>query len=331
MNLHVDPAQRDRLRAILISLTAGIVIFGLKAWAFQLTGSKALESDALESAINILAAAFGLGAILFAGRPADKNHPYGHGKMEFFSAAFEGGLISLAGLWILYEAAAALLAGTAPRRLDTGLLVSAGAGLLNGGLGLYLVREGKRTSSKTLEADGHHVLSDFWTTAGILGGLLAVKVTGWNWLDPVLAGVVALLLFRTGFHLVRESAAALLDEEDTATVGRLVQAIGACLDDKVITVHGLRAIRAGRYTHVDVHAVVPEYLPVSRAHDQVEDFERRVIAAAGLEGECHTHLDPCRRRYCVRCPDAECPIRMQPFAGKKDLTEQEAVEVEPIS
>jgi len=331
-----DLAQRERVRAIAISLGGGIVILGLKSAAYWLTGSMALKSDALESIVNVTAAAFGIGAVIFAGQPADKDHPYGHGKVEFLAAAFEGGLISLAALIIVYESTLALARGVELKSLGTGMLINIGAGALNGLLGWYLLSAGRRLKSKTLEADGHHVLSDFYTTLGIFTGLMMVRFTGFAWLDPVLALIVAVILGKTGYRLVREAAAALLDEEDSATITSIVSGIGEILkkgvdETGVITVHGLRAIRSGRYTHVDIHLVVPEYLPVSEAHDDTERFEARLIETAGLEGELHTHIDPCRRKYCARCNDTTCPIRAEPLQASVTVTAEEAVIAEPDS
>lgn len=330
-----DSDQRERVRAIRISLAGGIVILALKAAAFYLTGSMALQSDALESIVNVVAAAFGLGAVIFAGQPADKDHPYGHGKMEYFSAAFEGGLISLAALVIFYESAMALIRGVELRSLGLGMALNIGAGALNGLLGWFLLSTGRRLRSKTLEADGQHVLSDFYTTIGIFVALMLVAATGWSWLDPLVAMGVGVLLARTGYRLVRESAAALLDEEDSEIIDSIVAGLNGLLikgvaETGVITVHGLRAIRSGRYTHVDIHLVVPEYLPVSEAHDDTERFENKLIAAVGLEGELHAHLDPCRRKYCASCTDAECPIRVDPLKGVVRLTAEDATLAEPI-
>jgi cation diffusion facilitator family transporter len=229
----------------------------------------------------------------------------------------------------------ALLRGVELRSLGLGMALNIFAGALNGLLGWFLLRTGRRLKSKTLEADGHHVLSDFYTTGGIFAGLLLVQVTGYAWLDPVIAICVAVLLAKTGFGLVRESAAALLDEEDSATIATIVAALDGLLkkgveETGVITVHGLRAIRSGRYTHVDVHLVVPEYLPVAEAHDDTERFDKKLISAAGLEGELHAHIDPCRRKYCASCTDAKCPIRVEPFKSVVALTVEEAVIAEPI-
>ena len=330
-----EAAQRERVRAILISLFAGSVILALKAAAYFMTGSMALQSDAMESIVNIVAAAFGLGAVLFAGQPADKNHPYGHGKMEYFAAAFEGGLISLAAIIIIYESVMALFQGVELKSLGLGLALNVAAGALNGLLGWWLVRTGKRLRSKTLEADGHHVMSDFYTTGGIFVGLMMVMATGFWWLDPLVAMLVGMLLAKTGFGLVRESAAALLDEEDSPMIEKIVAALEGLLKrgvakTGVITVHGLRAIRSGRCTHVDIHLVVPEYEQVAKGHDAAERFESLLIRAAGLEGEVHTHMDPCRRKYCSSCTDAACPIRLEPHEGHRPITKAEATLAEPV-
>ena len=238
-----DPESRARLRAGLLSLGVALLLLAAKLEAYRRTGSAAVLSDALESIVNVVAAAFGIGSILFAGRPADRNHPYGHGKIEYFSAAFEGGLIAFAALLIVYEALQAFVLGVELRDLDVGLAIVLGAGLANAALGLFLVRTGRRNDSLTLVADGKHVLSDWWTSAGIVVGLLLVRWTGIVWLDPLVACLVALQLFWTGARLVREAARGLLDEEDPELLARLVQVLGARLGGGFVHLHHLRAPR----------------------------------------------------------------------------------------
>ncbi len=304
--------QKYRIRIALLSIVGGVCVLGLKYLSFLLSGSVALKSDAIESIVNVVAAVFALGAVIFAGRPADKEHPYGHGKIEHFSAAFEGGLISLAAVFILLEAAKGLIYGVELKDLGRGLAVNLVAGAINGLLGWFLLTEGRKTRSKALEADGHHILSDFWTTIGIATGLVAVKVTGITWLDPVMAMVVGLLLARTGFRLVKESSQALLDMEDPEVLGKVLGAMNAVRTSDIIAVHELRTFRSGRYTHVDVHMVVPEFYPVRQAHDLCEGFGMKALASADIEGEVHTHVDPCGRLYCDRCPVEACTIRVTP-------------------
>lgn len=316
---------RTRLRAGLISLVVGVLILAAKYQAYRMTGSTAILSDALESIVNVVAAIFALGGIAFAAQPADRNHPYGHGKIEFFSAAFEGGLIAFAAVLIIYEVVRALLYGVQVHALDVGVAVVMGAGLGNLLLGWYLVRTGRAARSITLVADGQHVLADFWTSLGIVVGLLLVRFTGIWWLDPVIAAVVALNLMWTGFRLVRYAAGGLLDEEDTPLLSRLLGVLGNHLGQGVIRVHHLRAIRAGRFHHVDAHLVVPEFWSVDRAHELAESLAERVIADLGVEGELVFHTDPCHRAYCAMCDLEDCVVRREPFRARAPLTLEEAV------
>jgi len=315
-----------RLRAALASLVIGSALLVAKYVAYELTGSTAILSDALESIVNVVAAMFAIGGLAFAGRPADRNHPYGHGKIEFFSATFEGGLIAFAAVMIVYEAGNSLFHSVEVRQLDLGLLITAGAGFVNLGLGAFLVRTGRRHSSLTLVADGQHVISDFWTSAGVVVGLLLVRLTGILWLDPVVAAAVGVNLAFTGARLVRHAAGGLLDEEDTELLATLIRALNASLVPGIIRVHNLRAIRSGRFSHIDAHLVLPEFWSVQRAHDAADAFEREVIAACGIEGEIVFHTDPCRRIYCARCDIGDCPIRVEPFRSRPALTVDEVVQ-----
>ncbi len=320
--------QRDtgiRLRAGVISLVVGAGLLWAKFFAYQLTGSTAVLSDALESIVNVVAAVFALISLVFAGRPADRNHPYGHGKIEYFAAAFEGGLIAFAAILIIYEAGRGFFRAPELRQLDLGLAITLGAGLANAVLGWFLIRTGKATQSLTLIADGKHVLSDFLTSFGVGVGLLLVRLTGIVWFDPLVAAIVGVNLGWTGFWLVRHAAGGLLDEEDIMLTGKLVKAFDAYRMPGIIRIHHLRAIRAGRFTHVDAHVVVPEYWPVDRAHVLAESFEERVIQACGVEGEIVFHIDPCHRAYCVQCDVLDCPVRVVPFVSRPPHTLDEAV------
>lgn len=321
-----DDDSRIRLRAVVLSLGVGVALLMAKYQAYRMTGSTAILSDALESIVNVVAAVFALGAIVFAGRPADRNHPYGHGKIEFFSAAFEGGLIAFAAFLILYEVGRALWEGVEVHQLELGLVIVVLAGLVNLALGLFLVRVGRRHRSFTLVADGQHVLSDAWTSAGIVVGLIFVQLTGLAWLDPLVAAMVAVRLMWVGVRLVRAAAGGLLDEEDLELLGRLTRTLRGHVGQGVIRVHHLRAIRAGRFHHVDAHLVVPEFWTVERAHELAEDLSARVIREAQVEGELVFHTDPCHRAYCAMCDLEDCPVRREPFAGRPPLTVDEVVQ-----
>ena len=202
--------QRDtriRLRAGMISLAVGIALLWVKFFAYQLTGSTAVLSDALESIVNVVAALFAIGSLLFAGRPADRNHPYGHGKIEYFAAAFEGA-DRLCGSHDHLRGGARFFEPPELRQLDLGLAITFGAGGANAVLGWFLLRTGKATQSLTLIADGKHVLSDSWTSLGVIIGLLLVRLTGIAWFDPWSLRIVGVNLGWTGFWLVRHAAGA---------------------------------------------------------------------------------------------------------------------------
>lgn len=332
-----DPARDtsqdhvQRIRAGVVSLVGGTVIFTSKVVAWRLTGSTAVLSDALESTVNVVAAIFAVFALRFAAQPPDRDHPYGHGKIEFLAAGFEGGLVAFAALMILYSAGRALVVGPELRRLDVGLAVSAVAGVANFALGSWLVRQGKRYDSPTLIADGTHVLSDVWTTAGVLLGLLLVKLTGITLLDPIAAIVVALLLARAGVKLVRESTAALLDQEDPELLERLVAGWNAAHVEGLGSLHRLRAIRSGNIVHVDAHVFVPEHWTVRQAHDATEKFEQMLMEITGIEGEIVLHLDPCHTAPCTGCDLPDCATRVLPFEGRAPLTVEQAVSVTGVN
>jgi len=315
---------RVRLRAGLLSVTVGIALLAVKYGAWLATGSTAVLADALESIVNVVAALFALGSLLFAGRPADRNHPYGHGKIEFFSAVFEGGLIAFAAALICWSALLDLVRGAEVRAVELGLVLVIVAGLVNLALGAFLVRTGRQVHSLILEADGQHVLSDFWTSAGVVVGLGLVRATGMAWIDPAVALVVGVNLAFTGARLVRTAAGGLLDEEDTALIRRLVAMMARERDAHVIDVHRLRAIRAGRLTHADGHLIVPEYWTVEQAHHHTEDFVRRVLAGSALEGDVVLHTDPCRRAFCAACLVPGCPVRRATAEASMQITVESA-------
>jgi cation diffusion facilitator family transporter len=317
-------ADRLRVRAALVSLAIGALLLVVKYVAYVYTGSSAILSDALESIINVVAALFAVGGLSFASRPADQGHPYGHGKIEYFSAVFEGGLIAFAAVLIVWYAALELIRGPELARLELGLVLTIAAGGVNALLGWYLLREGRIHRSITLTADGKHVLSDFQTSAGVVVGLVLVQLTGIVWFDPLAALLVGVNLGFTGYRLVRQAAGGLLDEGDPRLLGGLVDELERSRVPGIIRVHRLRAIRSGRETHADAHVFVPEYWTVEQAHDAVGELERRVLATPALDGELVFHIDPCGRAFCSLCDVEGCPVRQAPFVRRPPLTVEEA-------
>lgn len=326
-----SPPPASHSWVALLSLVVAIAVLAVKFWAYVETGSQAVFGDALESIVNVVAAAFALGVLAYAGRPADRDHPFGHGKVEFFSAAFEGGLIFFAALLILWQAALTFWRGGELRDLDLGLWLTIAAGLANGALGWFLVRYGRTHRSIAIEADGHHVLSDFWTSAGVVVGLALVRFTGLVWIDPAVAALMGCWLLLTGGKLVRSALGGLLDEEDPQLLRQLVQVLGPRVRDGVVRVHHLRAIRAGRFHHISAHLVVPEFWTVERAHDTAEALAASVLRDIGGEGDITFHTDPCERAYCSKCDLEACSVRRQPFLGLEPLTVDEAVMPDPAA
>lgn len=317
------PEEREaalRIRAGWLSLAVGTLIFAGKLAAWRLTGSSAVFSDAMESVVNVVAAGLLVYTLIVASRPADRDHPYGHGKVEFFSAGVEGTLIGVAAVVILVEAVGELVRGPEVRRLDLGLLLLAGLTLGNAALGAWLVRVGGRTRSLALEADGRHLLTDVATSAGVLVGLGAVRLTGQVVLDPLVAIVVGLNVLRSGWTLVRHSVGGLMDEADTEVLGRVVAALERTREPWCIDVHGLRAWRSGAIEHVDVHVSVPRYYDADRLHALNEELTRNILSGAGAKGDVLIHFDPCRPRQCPGCSVQPCPVRSAPPVGRFPVT-----------
>lgn len=302
-----------RFRAYYLSFFISIILLVAKYIAYQITGSKAIMSDALESIINVVMPFLGIIILRNSIKPADREHPYGHGKLEYFSSAIEGGLIFFAALTIIFEAVKALIRGVEVKEIDTGLYITVGAAIVNLALGYFVLKTGKKYQSVALKANGKHILSDVWTTAGVTLGLIIVKFTGLTFFDPLVAAFVGLSLGWEGFKIVRESAGGLLDEEDTGLLKEISEIFTRQRTPGVIHIHHTRVIRSGRYHHIDAHVVVPEFWSIDEAHERVFKFERAVIKDYSVDGEIHFHLDPCRRAYCHACDLSDCSIRKSKF------------------
>lgn len=312
-------APATRLRAGRLALGTGILVLVVKLAAWWLTGSSAVLSDALESLVNVVAGALLLYSLYVAMRPADADHPYGHGKVEFFSAGVEGTLIGVAALVIAVEAIRDLVSGPTIRRVDLGLALVAAATVANAVVGWHLVRVGRRTHSLALVADGRHLLSDVVTSAGVVAGLAAVRVTGWEVLDPLVALGVASYILRIGLGLVRQAVGRLMDEAEPGLLRRMVDALERDREPWCIDAHSLRAWRSGRTQHVDLHLVVPRYFDADRLHEIGERVEGVMLEASGLPGEAIVHFDPCRPRHCPGCTVDPCPVRSAPFVARRKL------------
>ncbi len=328
------PAQASsqvaqRLFAARLSLIGGLLILIGKFAAYTLTGSTAVLSDALESVVNVVAAALVLYSVVLASKPADHNHPYGHGKVELFSAGVEGTLIFVAGTLILVEAGREIWRGPELHRIDLGLALITGLTLGNAALGGYLIRVGRRTQSLALVADGHHLMTDVATSAGVMAGLLAVWLTGWVMLDPIVAIVLALNILRTGARLLRQAVAGLMDEADVGLLEQIVTALQSSREPGWIDVHSLRAWRSGAVNHIDMHVVVPRYLDVEQLH-RVDGRIHAVALPPVGGGDAIVHFDPCRPRHCPGCLVEKCPVRSSQPVQREALTLSRATRADEL-
>ena len=283
--------RRDLSAFAWLSIAAAILTIGLKAGAWALTGSVGLLSDAAESVVNLVAAVVALIALKVAARPADKNHHFGHSKAEYFSAAVEGVMIFVAAVFILISATYRFVHPAPLEQLGIGIAISVVASAINGAVAFVLLRAGRQHRSATLTADGKHLLTDVWTSAGVVLGVGLVALTGWERLDPIVAFAVGVNIIVTGWKLHAESVAGLMDvswsKEDNARLAEVVR--GHLSDD--VDVHALRTREAGHARYVEMHVLVPGEWTVLAGHDVVEEIEQAVMAE--FEGcQVTIHLEP---------------------------------------
>lgn len=278
-----------------LSIAAAVVTIGMKTVAYFLTGSVGLLSDALESVVNLVAAILALIAIAAAAKPADERHHFGHGKAEYLSAGAEGVMILVAAALIVYAAVDRLLNPQPLEDLGIGLAITLGATVVNGAVGVIILRQGRRHRSMALVADGKHLLTDVYTSIGVIVGIALVAVTGWLPLDSLVALAVGANILWTGFILVRNAGRGLLDhalpQEETARVLGVLRDFVARYPAGELEFHGLQTRESGRDQFVSVHVLVPGSWSVSRAHDLVEEVEL-AIRAELPHAQVHTHLEP---------------------------------------
>jgi cation diffusion facilitator family transporter len=271
---------RDKLTALAFaSIAVALIVMGVKYLAYLRTGSVALYSDALESVVNVITATLALIAVKVSSRPADRRHPFGHHKAEYFSAGIEGALILAAALLILHQA---YDAWHHPRMIEaplTGLLINGAATALNTLWSWVLIRQGRKLKSPAVAADGWHLVTDVATSLGVLAGLLLAVATGWAWLDPLLAAAVAVNIVWTGWRITAQSVGALMDESVTGDILATIRRAIAASAGGALQVHDLRARTAGRATFIELHLVVPGAMTVTAAHDICDRIE------AALEDE----------------------------------------------
>lgn len=299
----------------------GVSLFIIKIIAWYLTSSVAILTDALESIVNVTAGFIGLYSLYLSAQPRDANHPYGHGKVEFVSAAIEGTLIAIAGLLIIYEATKNLFQPHEIGALDYGIGLVGITALVNYGVGFFAVKKGEKNNSLALIASGKHLQSDTYTTFGIIIGLILLRVTGFLWLDSVVALIFAFIIIYTGYGIIRGSIAGIMDEADEELIKRVVDLLQASRRENWIDLHNLRIIKYGNTLHIDCHLTVPWYFTVKDAHEEVNQMEKLIDDNFGRSIETFVHTDPCAEFSCKLCIKSDCKVRRHQFEKQLDWTQ----------
>jgi cation diffusion facilitator family transporter len=302
-----------------------LLLFAIKLVAWYLTASVAVLTDALESTVNVVAGLIGWYSLYVSAKPRDADHPYGHGKAEFVSAAVEGSLITIAGLIIIYEAIDNLLHPHIIRSLDYGLILVMSTAVINYLAGAYCIRTGKRNNSLALVASGKHLQSDTWSTLGIVVGLVLILLTRLWWIDSVVAILLAFFIMYTGYRIVRSSLAGIMDEADKEILRQVVAMLNANRRVNWIDLHNLRIIKYGSVLHLDAHLTVPWYLNVHEAHREIDALAGLVKEEFGESVELFVHSDGCLDFSCRICTKTDCAVRQFPFEQSVEWTVENMV------
>ncbi|MBX3254006.1 MAG: cation transporter [Chitinophagaceae bacterium] len=306
------------LRLQKIVTIVAVTLFIIKIAAWYLTRSVSILTDALESTVNVIAGFISLYSLYIAAKPRDSNHPYGHGKAEFLSAAVEGSLIIVAGFIIIYEAIDNFVHPHSLSKLNWGILLVSFTALINFITGSYCIRLGKRNNSLALIASGKHLQSDTWSTLGIIAGLVLIWITKLKWLDGAVAIAFAFFIIFTGYNILRTSIAGIMDEADRALLEKMVKLLNTNRRTNWIDLHNLRIIKFGNVLHTDCHLTVPWYLNVREAHKEIEALTLLLQKEFGETVEFFVHADGCMDFSCRICSKADCAVRK--FTFEKQVT-----------
>ena len=282
-----------------------------KFTAYFITASNFVLTDAAESIVNILASSFAFFSIYLASQPRDENHPYGHGKVEFFSVFIEGSLIGIAGVVILFKSAYNIFYPHPISDLITGAVIIGATGVVNGGLGYHMIKKGKALRSLTIEADGKHLITDMVTSGGLVAGLLLIHFTKIDLLDSILSILVGFYIVFTGYKLVRRSVSGLMDEADFDIVTEVITVLNEKRRESWIDIHNFRAQKYGNELHIDCHLTLPNYFDLNSVHTEVSLVDR-LINNEVTKTELFIHTDPCVPQCCYYCSMPNCPIRSEP-------------------
>ena len=302
-----------QMRLVSLSLATGILLMLIKFVAYFITGSNAIFSDAAESIVNVVASGFAYYSIYLASQPKDQNHPYGHGKVEFFSVFVEGGMIFIAGSVILIKSIYNIFFPESVSNVEEGIYLILATSFINLGVGFYLMKRGKALRSLTIEADGKHLQVDAISSFGLIAGLLIMKFTNQAWIDIALSMCLGSFILFNGYRLLRKSISGLMDESDTEIVQEVVDVLNKNRQENWIDVHNLRVQRYGQEMHIDCHLTLPKYYTLTKVHDVISEFDQVLNANLESKTEFFIHADPCMPECCHYCHVENCPIRSEDF------------------
>ena len=297
-----------------------ILLLLVKIFAWYITGSTAILTDAFESIVNVAAGLVGVYSLYISAKPQDSDHPYGHGKAEFISAALEGFMITIAAILIIYEAIKNLIHPHEIKKLDFGIYLVAVTGIINYISGTICIKTGKKNNSLALIASGKHLQTDTWSTIGIVAGLILILITKLAWLDSVIAILFAIIILFTGYKILRSSFAGIMDEADVKLLKKMVEMLNANRRENWIDLHNLRIIKYGSRIHLDCHLTDPWYLNVKEAHDEIDALSGLVKKEYGESVELFVHSDGCMDFSCNICTKKNCAVRKHDFEKKIEWT-----------
>lgn len=297
-----------------------LLLFTIKIVAYFLTHSIAILTDAIEGTVNVIAGFIGWYSLYVAAKPSDENHPYGHGKAEFISAAIEGTLIGVAGIYIMFEAITGFFHHRDIRKLDYGMLLVASTAVINLVVGHICELYGRKNNSLALISSGKHLKSDTYSTVGIIVGLALIYFTGILWLDSVVAIIFGVIIVYTGASIVRSSIAGIMDEADTELLKKMVRMLNNNRRENWIDLHNLRVIKYGGQLHVDCHLTVPWYLNVNEAHIEIDELGKLIRHEFANTIEMFVHSDGCLYFQCNICAKRDCPVRQHAFQQRVEWT-----------
>jgi cation diffusion facilitator family transporter len=297
-------------------LLVSFILMVLKFLAYFITNSSAILTDAIESIVNILAGSFALYSLYYAAKPKDEDHPYGHGKIEFLSTGVEGGMVTLAGVAMLIKGVFSFFNPNEIQNIDIGLGITVFSGLTNYILAKILIKKGKTLHSSTLTADGKHLLTDTWSSVGLVIGLLIIYFTNLIWIDYVITIGLGIFITITGVKLVQESIFNLLDKADYTKIEHLISVLNSKRNPSWIDIHNLRVVKYGSVVHVDCHMTLPWFYTLEESHKEVDDLDKLVTQEFSHEVEFFIHADPCTPKSCTICEMKDCTVRKHDFLQK---------------